>query len=111
MVSITTSGARSSPGRIVETRNFLVAPTLNFSNDVENSFFAEVRAGVTLSYAGSLAPNSTLFAYLVGVGKRFEITSHVAYMPEIIYSGTTSNDTTPSVGSFSIVPVQFSFTL
>jgi opacity protein-like surface antigen len=98
----------------------LAGPTYNFSTDIDNSIYATAKAGITLSYNGASISNTTAFTWLVGAGKRFQLVSHVSYMPEVLLVNTSSTTITSSDGGTSltnpttrqleIVPLQFAFT-
>jgi hypothetical protein len=87
----------------------LVGPTYNFSNDVENSVFVQGRAGIQV-FTASDVDQTTHFAYLIDAGKRFEIVSHVSWMPEVAFAGVAGGQSAEAVTGWQVIPVQFSFT-
>jgi hypothetical protein len=100
----------------LEARAFglTVGPTFNFMGTPENAMFVTLQAGVLLIGRGNSGPNSTQFAYLVGVGRRVEIVKHITWSPEVTFSGQAKNTdsttgfVTASSTSLGIIPFQFS---
>ncbi|MBC7384567.1 MAG: outer membrane beta-barrel protein [Cryobacterium sp.] len=83
-----------------------VGPTFNFlqANDtVLNSFFLSPVIGLArASYSGL---STTDFAYGLEVGKRFALTSTIAWKPSIAMTNTTATGSDPT---FTISPIAFS---
>ena len=89
----------------------LLGPTYNFSSDIENSPFVQARAGIYTVYTGTSSPNSTAFAYMAALGKRFELVRHISFMPEVVFVGNTSSANAAATHAWGIIPVQFSLAL
>jgi hypothetical protein len=87
-------------------------PTFNFlGEDPDHSFFIEARAGAQLT--NQYVSTSTCFYYLAGLGHRFELVHHVAWRPEVTFSGNLSSTnssglTYPASKLLSVIPFQFS---
>lgn len=89
----------------------LLGPTYNFSTDIENSPFIQARAGILTVYTGTASPNSTAFAYMVALGKRFELVRHISFMPEVAFIGNGSSANAAATHAWMIIPVQFSLAI
>jgi hypothetical protein len=87
-------------------------PTFNFlGEDPDHSFFIEARAGALLS--NQYVSTSKCFYYLAGLGHRFELVHHVAWRPEVTFSGNLSSTNSSGVTyaaskALSVIPFQFS---
>jgi hypothetical protein len=94
-----------------------VGPTYNFSTDILNSFYVKGDIGLEIDDLGGTSSSSstfTTFYYLVGIGRRVEIVNHIAWNPEVAFSGHTGS--TNSIGyhfasqtQLEAIPLQFSF--
>lgn len=109
----------SSASQTTTLLNPMVGASFNFLGNPTRAAFVQVALGLERTSNGAAFPNTTQFSYLVGVGKRFELATHLAYKPQVAiqYLGaTTATDSSSglpySVASstiFSLVPVQFCF--
>jgi hypothetical protein len=83
----------------------MAGPILNFMPDrVEDSVYALALVGLYSLSSGPVSQSN--FAFAVGLGKRFQLFPHVSYSPELQFQDVTSS---PSLTTFRITPVQFSF--
>lgn len=83
----------------------LAGPTLNIpiqSDDLMDAFFVTPEAGIAIGDS-SRARSQTKFAYKLMVGKRFKLTDHISYRPELYLFKMSDVDM-----YFYIVPFSFS---
>lgn len=90
----------------------LVGPTLNFSEDVLNSFFVTAQAGLKIYYS-SVSSNTYLpLALMGGIGRRVQLVQNVTWTPEFAVYGNPSTEangrTLSSIISYELRLIQLS---
>jgi hypothetical protein len=101
----------NNEGLTTTSTRLSVGPTFNFLGAPEKSFFVHLRAGIFLYDRPT--NNYSSFLYIVGVGHRFEIVSHVTWSPEFVFSGYTrsegdNNGVLDAQTEYQLIPFQIS---
>jgi hypothetical protein len=90
-------------GSTITTFSLFGLARLNFSGPIQDSAFIEVGPG--LEYANAFGASATDFAFIVGVGKRFQLARNVSWIPQVGYTGVTGSNYTSSI---TVSPFSFS---